>query len=556
MTNDRKKIIVVDDNLENLTAIKNALKNSYDVYTTITASNMFELLERFLPDLILLDVAMQDINGYEAARMLKSNDKYREIPIIFLTSLDDAINELEGLNLGAIDYIHKPFVATLLNRRIEIHLSIMEQQKVIRDRNKEIEKLLELKTNEARLREAAEKEALDASRAKGEFLSHMSHEIRSPLNAVIGMISIAAEADDIQKVKHCLEKADKASRHLLGIINDILDMSKIEANKLELSFAEFDFRKMLTEIVNEASVNAVEKHQNIAVNVNENVPAVIKTDELRLSQIVRNLLTNAVKFTPEKGSIAVNVEKQDSAPYTDSAPSADGEITLRIEVADSGIGISPEQQKELFTSYNQADSSISKKFGGTGLGLAISKRIVELMHGTIWIESELNKGAKFIFTIKAGKGTGISGKEPAMQNKSGGQCFDFSGYTILVAEDDETNREIMASLLEKTGISADFAEDGKKAVSLFQEHAERYNLILMDVHMPEMDGYEATRAIRSSGYANAKSIRIIALTADAFKEDIEKCLTAGMDSHIGKPIYPNDLYAKIKENLYRQPVTL
>jgi CheY-like chemotaxis protein len=274
--------------------------------------------------------------------------------------------------------------------------------------------------------------------------------------------------------------------------------------------------------------------------VNENVPQVILSDELRLSQILTNLLTNAIKFTPEKGRIEVNAEKLDER---------DGEVTLRIEVADNGIGISPEQQIKLFTSYNQADNRIAQKFGGTGLGLAISKRIIELMRGKIWIESELNKGAKFIFTIKAGKGTDKACEESSPQGGSGESGFDFSEYTILAAEDDEINREIMAAILKKTGISVDFAENGKKAVALFQEHPERYNMILMDVHMPEMDGFEATRTIRKSGSSIAKNIRIIALTADVFKEDIEKCLEAGMDGHIGKPIFPNDLYTMLKKHI-------
>jgi CheY-like chemotaxis protein/anti-sigma regulatory factor (Ser/Thr protein kinase) len=274
--------------------------------------------------------------------------------------------------------------------------------------------------------------------------------------------------------------------------------------------------------------------------VNENVPQVILSDELRLSQILTNLLTNAIKFTPEKGRIEVNAEMLDER---------DDEVTLRIEVADNGIGISPEQQIKLFTSYNQADNRIAQKFGGTGLGLAISKRIIELMQGKIWIESELNKGAKFIFTIKAGKGTDKACKESSPHDGAGGSGFDFSEYTILVAEDDEINREIMAAILRKTGISVDFAENGKKAVTLFQQHPERYNMILMDVHMPEMDGYEATRTIRKIDSSIAINIRIIALTADVFKEDIQKCLDAGMDGHIGKPIFPNDLYAMLKKHI-------
>jgi len=538
MTGKRKKIIVVDDNLDNLSGLKNTLKDIYEVYPCPSASELFDLLEHIQPDLILLDVEMPEINGYEAAKKLKGDDKYREIPIIFLTSMGDEQSEMEGLKQGAVDYIHKPFVAPLLLQRIKTHLSMMEQQS-------EIKQLLDLKTKEVSLREAAELEAQNASRAKGEFLSHMSHEIRSPLNAVIGMINIASEAEDLPTVKRYLEKASSASKYVLGVINDILDMSKIEANKLELSYAEFDFGSMLANIFDVTNVRAGEKHQNITVNVNPNVPPSLIGDELRLSQVITNLMTNAIKFTPESGKIGLNVEKVDEK---------DGELTLKIEVVDSGIGISPEQQKKLFTSFNQADSSITSKFGGTGLGLAISKRIVELMQGTIWIESELNKGSKFIFTIKVKRGTENAAKATSASSTGAptgtkASDFDFKGYIILVAEDMAFNREILAKYLEKTGITIDFAENGKLAVSMFAEKPDRYHLIFTDVHMPEMDGIEATQAIRALDIKRAKDIPIIAMTADAFKEDIEKCLSAGMNDHIAKPVVPKAIYAKLKKYL-------
>jgi len=544
MNSMRKKIIVVDDNLENLNALKNTLKDTYAVYPSPSASEMFDLLEHIQPDLILLDVEMPVMNGYETIKKLKNDAKHNEIPVIFLSAMSDEQSEMEGLKLGAVDYIHKPFVTPLLLQRIKIHLSFMEQQKVILDRNKEIEELLEIKTKEINLREKAELEAQNASRAKSEFLSHMSHEIRSPLNAVLGMIIIAKEENDIQTIKRYLEKAGGASKHILGVINDILDMSKIEANKLELSYADFDFRKMLSSIIDVTSVRAAEKHQNITVNVNDNIPPYLISDELRLSQVITNLLTNAIKFTPENGKVTINAKMPEEAQ---GAPCTGDEVTLRIEVADSGVGISPEQQAKLFTAYNQADRNIAKQFGGTGLGLAISKRIIELMQGTIWIESELGKGAKFIFTIKAKKGTDKAGKVSSNEHEE--TEFNFRECTILAAEDIEINREIISALLEKTGISIDFAENGKEAISMFKEHPDKYNLILMDINMPEMDGDEATKIIRSLELPQSKNIPIIAMTADAFREDINKCLAAGMTDHVSKPIDPKILLTKLKQHL-------
>jgi len=513
MNTVRKKVVVVDDNLENLNVLKNTLKDIYDVFPAASAKKMFDLLGHIMPDLILLDVEMPEMNGYEAMKKLKSSGEYHEIPVIFLTSMSDAQSEMEGLSLGAADYIHKPFAAPLLLRRIKTHLSLIDHQI----------------------------EARNASRAKGEFLSHMSHEIRTPLNAVIGMVNIAAGTEDIKKIKHCLDRAVSASKHLLGIINNILDISKIEANKFELSYADFDFKKMISNIVDISSVRAEEKHQRIAVNVSENVPSVITGDELRLSQVITNLLTNAIKFTPDKGAVALNVEM--------TAEEGD-EVILKIEVADSGIGITEEQQKKLFTSYNQADSSISKNFGGTGLGLVISKQIVELMRGTIWIESEINKGSKFIFTIKAKKGTNsaVTGDSAAQDEQDEGG-YDFSKYTILAAEDVDFNREILAAILEDTGVSIDFTENGVETLSLYKTNPDKYGLILMDVEMPEMDGYEAARAIRGLELARAKSIPIIAMTANVFQEDIEKCLSAGMNCHLGKPIDSKILYKTIKKHL-------
>jgi signal transduction histidine kinase len=539
MSEGLKKIIVVDDNPENLIALRNTLKDLYEVYPGISAARMFKLLEHIQPDLILLDVEMPEMNGYEAIKKLKSDDKTREIPVIFLTSMTDEKSEIEGLSLGAVDYIRKPFVTLPLLQRIKTHLSL-EEHKL---------------------------EAQKASHAKSEFLSHMSHEIRSPLNAVIGMINIATKTDDPQMIKNYLEKAGNASKYVMGVINDILDMSKIEANKLELSFAEFNFESMVTNIIDITSVRAEEKNQHINVNVNKDIPKVLISDELRLSQVITNLLTNAIKFTPENGKVELSAEK------TEESYGENGEVTLKIAVADSGIGISPEQQKKLFTSFNQADSSITKNFGGTGLGLAISKRIVELMQGTIWIESELGKGAKFILTVKAKKGTDNAGKSLSAPSPAESKEADlnFKDYTVLIAEDIDINREIIFALLETTGITIDFAENGKLAVSMFAEQPGKYNLILVDVHMPEMNGDEATRAIRAfeaemqkektsrMNFAEGKTqndnrnlhkqIPIIAMTADVFQEDIEKYRSAGMNDHITKPIVPDALYAILKKHL-------
>ena len=539
MDNEKKKIIAVDDNIENLTVLKNTLKDIYQIFTIPSAAKMFEMLTHIRPDLILLDVEMPEMNGYEAIEKLKKDPEFKDIPVIFLTSMSDAKSEVYGLSMGAVDYIHKPFVAPLLLQRIKTYMSIMEQQTEIRH-------LLDLKTEEVKMREKAEMEAENASRAKGDFLSHMSHEIRSPLNAVIGMINIANEETTVEGIKVYLEKAGNAAKHVLGVINDILDMSKIEADKLELSDAEYDFGKMITSVVDVAGIRAQEKHIQVVVNLDANIPQFVISDELRLSQVITNLMTNAIKFTPDNGKVTLTTQKLEEK---------DGEVGIRVEVTDSGIGISPEQQAKLFQPFNQADRTIAKQFGGTGLGLAISKRIVELMRGKIWFESELGKGAKFIFTLKMKKGTHSAapvGAPAAEAPKAPGikaSDLHLQGITILAAEDMDFNREILSKYLEKTGVTIDYAENGKEAVEKFKENYEKYSMILMDINMPEMDGDEATKIIRALDMPKAKEIPIVAMTADVFKEDVEKCLSVGMNDHISKPIVPKIIYAKLKQHL-------
>ena len=510
MSNDMKKIIIVDDNLENLTVLKSTLKDLYEIYPAPSALKMFELLEHVLPDLILLDVEMPNMNGYEAAKKLKSNEKFKEIPIIFLTAMNDTKSELKGLNAGAVDYIHKPFVAELLLRRVGLHLALIEHQN----------------------------EALNASRAKGEFLSHMSHEIRSPLNAVMGMINLASNTDDVQKIKYCLQRAGSASKHLLSIINNILDMSKIEANKFELSYGEFNFEKMLMDITNVTNVSAEEKKLNFVVILNINVPPSIITDELRFSQVVMNLLNNAIKFTPEEGTVVLRVEKIDD----------DGdEITLRTEVSDTGIGITEEQQKRLFSSYNQADGTTFKNFGGTGLGLVISKQIVELMQGKIWIESQPDKGSKFIFTAKVKEGIG----EADMQLSA---KINKDELRILAVDDSEETRMYFAHVMEAFHLPCDIACNGKEALDMMRKTINKpYNLFFVDWQMPDMDGIELTRKIKE--VTGDRSFVIMFSLAD-WRSIEKEAVAAGVKQFIPKPLFPSVLINAINECIEIKPKDL
>ena len=515
-----------------------------------------------------------------------------------------------------------------------------------------------------------------ASQAKSSFLSNMSHEIRTPLNAIIGMTMIGKSSPETDRKNYAFEKIEGASSHLLGVINDVLDMSKIEASKFDLSEIDFDFEKMLQRVVNVIGFRVNEKNLSLSLHLDPNIPRRLTGDDQRLAQVITNLLSNAVKFTPDSGAVSV---------YVKLTGEEDGAYELRITVKDSGIGISEEQQRRLFTSFEQAESSTSRKFGGTGLGLAISKHIVELMGGTIWVESEIGGGASFIFTVRLraarddgskpapairregiriivvddhvetleyfmllGERMGVkcdaakSGREaltmlgedgaydicfidwqmPVMngielsrrireiglkepviimisaydwnsvereakeagvdgflskpifpsdivdcinnhigvkiisdiEKNAPGPTESFEGRRILLAEDIEINREIVVALLEPSKLGVDCAVNGAEAVRMYNESPDAYDMILMDLQMPEMDGLAATKLIRASGLDGAADIPIAAMTANVFREDIEKCMAAGMNGHIGKPIDYDEMMETLRRYLKPLPV--
>jgi len=480
-------------------------------------------------------------------------------------------------------------------------------------------------------------------------------------------------ATEPERLKYCFTKIEDASKHLLGVINDILDMSKIESGKVELSELEFDFEIMLRQVVSVLNFRVDEKRQKLEVHIDKKIPKNLIGDDQRLAQVITNLLSNAVKFTPESGAIGLSSKL---------LREENGVCEIQISVTDSGIGISPDQQDKLFRSFQQADADTTRKYGGTGLGLAISKGIVEMMGGKIWVDSGFEKGSAFTFTILAKRGTdkkhGILNPKTNIDNLrilmvddepdtlsyfkdimqefgiccdvalSGGEALEleeksgpyniylidwkmpgidgvefadrlnksavshdrsvvvmvsaaelnaietsarkagvdkfiskpifpsmladlineylgsgtdraddglqnsagvFVQHRILLAEDVEINREIVLSLLEQTGLEIDCAQNGLQAVHMFSEAPEKYDMIFMDVQMPEMDGYEATRCIRELDTERAKTIPIIAMTANVFREDIEKCLETGMNGHVGKPLEIDDVLQQLRKHL-------
>ena len=373
--------------------------------------------------------------------------------------------------------------------------------------------------------DAIEKASL-ASLAKSRFLANLSHEIRTPMNAIIGMAQIAQRTQNAEEIDHSVRQISMSSKHLLSLINDVLDISKIEDGKLHLASSAFDLLHVVEMVRTGMEQLAYEKSQTLTVAFHSVGDPRLIGDDMRLSQVLFNLLGNAVKFTPEGGQVRLDVTE-----FSRDANSA----TIQFSVMDTGIGIAPEFHERLFRPFEQADDSISRNYGGTGLGLAICRHIVELMGGDIRVESEMGKGTNFRFAVSFG----IDKSEALVKDAepSSDDVPDFSGHRILVVDDVKINRMILASFLKGTHMIVDEAENGAVAVDRVRTAPPGYyDLVFMDIQMPVMDGCMATRAIRASDHPDAQKLPIIAMTANVFKEDIQEVLDAGMNGHIGKPL--------------------
>ncbi|MDR3255998.1 MAG: response regulator [Synergistaceae bacterium] len=374
-------------------------------------------------------------------------------------------------------------------------------------------------------RKAIEAAARVASQAKSDFLARVSHEIRTPLNAIIGMTRIAKKSiSNPKKALSSIDEITTASSHLLGIINDVLDMSKIESGKIEISREPFRLISSLSEVSSIVSQRCREKYITFDSNLEELPDVYLIGDKMRLNQVLINLLGNAVKFTPKDGHVGFRVCLLEERPEG---------MRLSFELSDRGIGMSPEQMKRLFVAFEQADSSIAARFGGTGLGLAISQNLVNLMGGLITVESEVGVGSTFRFELFFPRALEITGDgEEGIVEK-----LDLSGKRILLAEDIDINRLILCELLSETNVEIEEVPNGQQAVDAFTRSGEGYyDLIFMDIQMPVMDGYEATKAIRALPRSDARSVPIIAMTANAYQEDVNKALAVGMNGHLSKPI--------------------
>ena len=510
----KNSILVIDGEKTDLETLYSALSAVYTVYKTESGSSGIEMAHNCMPDVILLDIIMPDMSGYDVLETLKKSEKTRHIPVILISG-SDAEDEEKGFDLEAADFIYKPFSAKTVKARVRNQIRII---------------------NQIRIRE------------KSKFFAKISHEMRTPLNAVIGMAEMTLEAGGLsEEARENIEKISNAGMSLLGLVNDVLDISKIEAGKFEFVPVEYD----TAAVINDAAVQSItrkgEKPVEFLLNMDENIPKRLYGDDLRIKQVLNNLLSNAFKYTRE-GTVELTMK---------TVPEGEA-VRLIASVRDTGIGIKKENLDILFGEYAQMDLSANRKIEGTGLGLSITKMIVNLMGGRISVESEYGKGSVFTVEIPQKIATNEAlGKETAEQLKK----FNYSSKRkkrltrislpyarVLVVDDAATNLDVARGMMKPYRMEIDCVSGGQQAIDKIREGEVKYSAIFMDHMMPVMDGMEAVRIIREEiGTDYAKTVPIIAFTANALAGNEEMFLSRGFNAFISKPVNVDKLDEVIRK---------
>jgi len=521
----KDKILIIDDEKLNHLVLNNILSPEYTILTAVNGSIALKMVEENTPDIILLDIVMPDIDGFAVLSALKSNEKTKNIPVIIITGLTSIENEEKALALDAVDFIHKPFNPSIVKARIHHQIQIINHVRAF-------EQYTQTQSDKSTMEE------------KSKFFARMSHEMRTPLNAVIGLAELTLEAEELNEgTRENVENICNAGASLLGLVNDILDFSKMESGKFKLVSAEYEFPGMISSVITQSVMWKDEKPIELALNIDENIPYNLTGDELRIKQILNNLLSNAFKYT-KSGTVELNVKSEKK----------EGEdILLIMSVKDSGIGIKKEFIEFLFNDYAQADVASNKNIVGTGLGLPITKMITDMMGGTIEVESEYGKGSVFTVKLPQKYKTGANGVCNILGTKIVKELnnFQYRGKKrkkllsriclpyarVLVVDDVATNLDVAKGMMKPYDMQIDCVTSGQQAIDAIRKENVRYNAVFMDHMMPEMDGIEATRIIREKiGTDYAKNIPIIVFTANALAGNEEMFLSKGFQGFVSKPV--------------------
>lgn len=521
----KPKILIVDDKVNNIVVIEGLLAD-IDV-EFVRAMSGEEAIEKSAGNefaLVLMDVQMPGMDGFETVEIMRKDPENEYLPIIYITAIyNENYYRTKGIKTGAVDFLTKPIITDLFIGKVTIFINLYRQRKQLE------QEIIRRQETEVELKKAKEM-AEEAARAKQQFLSTMSHEIRTPLNGIINTAHMLKDEDPRPDQIDNIEILQFSADNLLRLVNDILDYSKIDSGKVEFESIDFELRRLLNGIRYSFEYEIIRKRLRLDVIIDEKIPTVIMGDSVRLSQILINLVGNAIKFT-HNGGITISIDR--------IADEGD-QMEIRFRVTDTGIGIPADKQKFIFESFTQAHSSTTRKYGGTGLGLAITQKLVGLQGGTLRLESEPGVGSTFSFSLIFGKSTKEFIAEEIVREST---FHSLKGLKVLVAEDNVVNQKIVTKYLTKWDVDVEIAENGKVAYDRIR--INQYHVVLMDLHMPELNGYDATAQVRATEGEYYASLPIIALTASAFLEDRDKIYTYGMSGYIIKPFNPAELYWKI-----------